>query len=210
LEADLTFTKSSSSEPQWMGGGQAVNVQISSKTTQGRVYLDAIPFTVASVMAVPGKRSKDHIVAVPPHIEVGPINVELPKAGLTSIKGAVDSRGYSFQLQGETDIPHLIRAAKTAGLSVPPIVAEGQAATDISVAGKWAGFAPALVSGKLQFHAVRAQVRGLARPLDIPSVTLLLEPDEARAQNLTAQFAGSLWRGNVTLRRQCSASEVCP
>jgi hypothetical protein len=211
LEADLSFSRSSSGEAQWMGGGQAVDVQLSSKSTQGRVYLDAIPFTMVSGTPLAGKNLRTRAVVVaPPHIEVGPLNLELLKAGLTSVKGTIDHSGYSFQIQGESDISHLICAAKTAGLSVPPIVAEGLASSDINISGKWAGFAPPLVTGKLQLHGVRAQVRGLTKPLEIPALTVMVDADEARVLNLAAQFGGSLWRGNIFVPRRCDASSVCP
>ena len=210
LEADLTFSRSSDGETGWTGGGQAVNVQLASQTTQGRVYLDAIPFTVTSAAALSTKRLKDRVPHAAPHLEVGPVNLELPRAGLTTIKGVIDRNGYDFQLQGPTDIPHLLRAAKTAGFYAPPMVAEGQADADLKVAGRWAGFAAPLVSGRLQLRAVRALVRGIKKPLEVSSATVELDTDEVRALNFTGQFGGSLWRGNATIPRHCDGGRVCP
>ena len=209
LEADVTFSKSNGGEAAWTGGGQAINVQLASKSTQGRLYLDAIPFTIAAAAVPSRKHSRDRAPAAVPHIEVGPVNLELTKAGMTSVKGTIDRDGYSFQIEGQTDVPHLLRAARTAGLYAPAINAEGQADTDLNVAGKWAGFAAPLVTGKLQLHAVRAQVRGLKKALEVSSATVELDSDEARAQNVSAQLGGSQWRGSVMVPRHCDGSKLC-
>jgi uncharacterized protein involved in outer membrane biogenesis len=210
LEADVTFSRSNRGEVEWAGGGQVINVQLASKSTQGQLYLDAIPFTVISVAAPLKKRVSDRSPAATPHVEVGPVNLELAKVGLTSVKGALDRDGYSFQVQGQTDVPHLLRAARTAGMYAPSINADGPADMDLNVAGKWAGFAAPLVTGKVQLHAVHAQVRGLKKPLELAFATLELDPEEARATNVSAQFGGSQWRGSVTLPRHCEGGKICP
>ncbi len=208
LEADLTFARSGGGEVEWIGGGQAVNVELASKTTEGRVYLDAIPFTVVSAAASSKKHLKDPAQAAP-HIEVGPVNLELRKVGLTSVEGTVNREGYSFKIQGKTDVPHLLRAGKTAGIYTPPVVAAGEADTDLTVAGKWAGYAAPLVSGKVQLHAVHAQVRGIKKPVEVSSATVELDADEARALYVVAQFGGSQWRGSVAVPRHCDGSKAC-
>jgi len=209
LEADMRFSRPSGGDAIWTGGGQAVNVQLESRLTQNRLNVDAVPFTLVSEPPASGK-SFLHQAANSSRIEVGPLNLELPKVGLTSARGVIDRSGYSFDVQGQTDIPHLLRAAKTAGLNTPPLAAEGLAGADLNISGKWSGFAAPSVTGKVQLRGVRALVRGLKKPLELSSATVLLEREEVRAQNLTALLGGTSWRGSVEITRHCVVAHGCP
>jgi hypothetical protein len=61
-----------------------------------------------------------------------------------------------------------------------------------------------------QLHSVRAELRGLNRPIDIASANMMLASDAVQVKNLSASAADTHWRGSLTFPRQCSAPAGCP
>ncbi len=61
----------------------------------------------------------------------------------------------------------------------------------------------------MQLHNVRASVRGLNGPIEISSAQLLLLPNEARVEKLSARAIDALWTGSVVLPRGCGVPGAC-
>jgi uncharacterized protein involved in outer membrane biogenesis len=218
MEAGVTLRRAaaaSDQRPEWQGGGSVTALNARSPLTNTRIALDKIPFTVSSsgdleTSGRPGSSRRSHApTGREPRVDVGPFNVALGRPAGASVRGQLSRSGYNFQVQGEAEVQRLLELARTVGLPVPQPTANGEARINLRIGGDWAGFAPAAITGTAQLHAVRARVRGLNEPLEITSANVELTPNTAEVRKLSASVAGDVWRGSLTVPRQCQASRPC-
>jgi hypothetical protein len=111
---------------------------------------------------------------------------------------------------GDVQLQRLLQLARNIGVPSAQPSADGPARVDLQLAGNWQGFSLLKPNGKIQLHSIRAEVRGLASPLNIESANLVLAPDQVKVQNLNASLAGSAWQGSLILPRQCETPGTCP
>jgi AsmA-like C-terminal region/AsmA family len=220
VDASITLRRTASSSgtgPVWQGGGEVLALNVRSSLTDTRLALDKIPFTISSgvelEMGQRGERRHGSVILatrIDPRLDVGPFNLALGGITSATVRGQVSRSGYSFVVQGEAEVQRLLEVARTVGLPAPQPAANGDARISLHVGGDWAGFAAAAVTGTAQLHSVRAQVRGLNEPVQIPSASIELTPNSAEVRKLTASLAGNTWRGSLTVPRQCEKSKGCP
>jgi hypothetical protein len=134
----------------------------------------------------------------------------LGRPSQSATRGWISHSGYSLTLQGDAQVQRLLQVARTFGIPVPALAADGAAKVDLQVAGNWPGFKAPSTTGRVQLHSIRTPVAGLNAPLEIASADVSLEPDEIKVQNLTASLAGSVWRGALSIARQCALPGHCP
>ncbi len=220
VDASITLRRTASSSgtgPVWQGGGEVLALNVRSSLTDTRLALDKIPFTISSgvelEMGQRGERRHGPVILatrIDPRLDVGSFNLALGGITSATVRGQVSRSGYSFVVQGEAEVQRLLEVARTVGLQAPQPAANGDARISLHVGGDWAGFAAAAVTGTAQLHSVRAQVRGLNEPVQIPSASIELTPNSAEVRKLTASLAGNTWRGSLTVPRQCEKSKGCP
>ena len=220
VDASITLRRtagSTSMGPVWQGDGEVLALNVRSPLTDTRLALDKIPFTISSSlepeMGQRGERRRGSVnlaTRIDPRLDVGPFNLALGGITNATVRGQVSRSGYSFVVQGEAEVQRLLEVARTVGLPAPQAAANGDARISLHVGGDWAGFAAAAVTGTAQLHSVRAQVRGLNEPVQIPSASIELTPNSAEVRKLTASLAGNTWRGSLTVPRQCEKSKGCP
>jgi AsmA family/AsmA-like C-terminal region len=209
LDANVTVRRGPSSVagPVWQGGGEVLALNLRSPLTTTRLALDKIPFTVTSSNDAAGSAIA---AKVDPRMDVGPFNLALGRPVKATVHGQFSRSGYNFLVQGEAEVQRLLEVARTVGLPALPSTAEGEARVNLRIGGSWAGFAAASVTGTAQLLSVRAKVRGLTTPVEITSASIELTPDRAEVRKLTASAAGNVWRGSLTVPRQCEKLQACP
>jgi uncharacterized protein involved in outer membrane biogenesis len=194
------------------GSGETSGFELGSKLTKTQLVLGRVPFAVSAATNPKRHATSREAVSFPSevHLEVGPFELTLGRPTPTMVRGWASLSGYSFTVQGDAQVQHLLQLARTVGIRVPQPAADGLAKVDLQIAGDWSGFVAPRAMGKAQLHSIRAEVRGLNAPVEIASANLVLTPDKINVQNLTASIADSSWHGSLTLPRQCAAPTICP
>jgi hypothetical protein len=203
--------KSRASGMAWKGSGETSGFELRSKLNKTELVLGKVPFVVSS--ATEGKfRTTVHEIGTPTenHLDVGPFSLGLGTPAPVIVGGWASRSGYSFEIQGEAQVPRLLQLARMAGISAPPPAADGFAKIDLRIGGVWSGFVAPRALGMAQLRSIRVEVRGLNAPLEIASASLLLTPDQITVQNITASIADTSWRGSLTLPRQSALPDSCP
>lgn len=218
LNASARLTKKADEadgQPVWQGEGETSGLGLSSKSTHTELNLDRVPFSVVNVAPEkkPGsapRRNSALTAAEPIELQVGPFNAAMGRTVPAKVQGQVSRLGYNFAITGDAEIQKLLALARTAGLPVPALSANGQTRVDLQVAGNWSGFGAPQLMGAAQLHSVRAEVRGVSDPIEITAANLQLTHDEIRVTNLTASAGESIWHGSMTLSRPCASLASCP
>jgi hypothetical protein len=199
----------------WSGEGKTRNFGISSALNGTSLFLDRVPFSVSPGTA-PDTRSLSHhappiwaaILAVP-HLQVGPFKLSLGGPAPVVVSGWSSHSEYALSIVGDARIRHLLQLARSVGLPSAQPNADGIASVDLQVAGSWSAFSPATILGQAQLRSVRAEVRGLNKPLEIASASISLLPSGVEVKDVLATLAGTTWRGSLAFPRQCSLPAQC-
>jgi hypothetical protein len=181
----------------WRGSGEIAGLHLRS----GPSNSDLAPGDVSFVVSSDG---------MAPQVTVNPVRLSLGHAIPAVLQGHFSHDAYEFELRGEAQLQKLLQAARMAGIPTPQTAAEGSAKLNIRIAGTWARFAPAEVTGKAHLHSVRSRTRVLDVPLDIAAADIVLGQSQTLINNITANMAGTSWRGSLTLPRPCGTISTCP
>ncbi len=214
VTANLKFrrTPGAGLDVAWEGSGETSGFRLVSKFTRTELVLGRVPFVLASAPDQRPRAKVRELVSSPPeaHVDIGPFNLPLGRTAPATVRGWASHSGYSFSVQGDAQLQHLLQLARTVGIPASQPTADGIAKVDLQIAGAWSGFAAPRAMGKAQLHSVRAEVQGLNAPLEIASANLLLAPDRVDVENLIVSISDTSWRGSLTLPRQCAAPASCP
>ena len=216
LDADVAVQRDANSiGPAWDGGGAFVGLNVRSPVNNTRLSLERVPFVVSShndlASTVTSKRGQTRrILAVVPHIDVGPFSLALGRQTAAIVHGQFSHSGYALAVDGDAEVQRLLDIARTAGLPAPQMAANGEAHISLRVGGSWADFAPPAVTGTAQLNSIHARLRGLRDPVEITSANLSLTPDATEVRKLTLVAVGNTWRGSMTLPRKCATPHSCP
>ncbi|HVO71334.1 MAG TPA: AsmA family protein [Aggregatilineaceae bacterium] len=197
----------------WEGDGETLGFQLGSKLNSTQLVLGRIPFAVSSTAAANlmtrGQRPRVSSPAPEIRLSVGPFELGLGRPLPATAQAWFSRSGYSLQVQGDAQLQRLFQVARTVGVPVPNLAADGATKVDLQIAGAWAGLAAPKAVGAVQLHLVRAEVRGLNAPLEIASANLRLSHEAITVQNLTAGLGESTWHGSLVLPRPCTPG-ACP
>ncbi|MGO9128043.1 MAG: AsmA family protein [Terriglobales bacterium] len=181
----------------WHGGGEITGIHLRSTFTNTDLAPSDVSFTVSSERGAA-------------NLTVNPVRLSLGHVVPALLQGHLSHKGYDFELKGEAQLQRLLQAARTAGIPALQTAAEGSANLDLHIAGDWARFAAAEITGKARLHSVRSRLRALDAPFDIVAADLILGPSQTQVNNLTAIVAGTSWRGSLALTRPCATLNACP
>jgi hypothetical protein len=210
-------------KPEVEGRGEITSLELSSGANTAEIGPETIPFMLVGDSAQSGARKQPlakgaAALRLPggPHLEIGPFALGSGRAGVPTVVGWVNRRGYDFVIAGETEIGKALQLARMVGLAASPASAEGSAQVDLQIAGSWrgngtaTGFIGPQVTGMAKLHNVHIAVRGTGKPVTIVSAEMQLMPDKVRVAKLNATAAGSDWSGWVETPRGCGTPETCP
>jgi uncharacterized protein involved in outer membrane biogenesis len=183
----------------WQGKGQIAGFHVLSNSTNTDLALERVPLTLTQGRDDPQ-----------PRLEIGPLHLALGGLAPANAAGQLSFSGYRLQVKGEGRVRYLLQMARALGLATAHPSADGSAKIDLQVAGAWAGFPVAVLSGRAQLSRVQAEVRGLTSPLEISTANVLLRPSDIAVQNITASLGGTTWRGSLQVARRCPGPGACP
>lgn len=218
LEANINYVRAENETPGWTGSGETLGFRLSSNYNKTELALDKIPFVIAAkgTSAPPMKmvgfptRTGNAQTPSETHLEIGPFNLALGRPSPAITRGWISYSGYGLALQGDAQVQRLLQVARTIGIPVLGLAADGLAKLDLQIAGNWPGFKSPTTTGRVQLHSIHTPVGGLNAPLEIASADLSLEQNEIKVQNITASLAKSTWHGSLSLPRQCAVPGQCP
>jgi AsmA-like C-terminal region/AsmA family len=211
--------------PEFQGHGQITDLHLQSALTQVEFTARSIPFTLNRHGS--GWRSKTRTAPKPAaevlptpeelNIEFGPFPVALGRPVPALARGWLARSGYGIVLRGDGEVAHSLRLATLLGLPALKASVEGAAQMELQIAGTWAGsvsgassgFSLPELTGTVQLHNVRAEVKGVSEPIEILSAQLALAHDGARVDKLIARAAAALWTGSIALPRGCGTPGAC-
>lgn len=209
---------------QWTGDGLASDVRLSSNAGKDDFAIGTIPLTLVAVSSDGSRlgRSKSFSKSLGARTSAKEIDEEPCEAFLrigtaalatndaapVSVGGWISASGYRFFLRGDAELKDLFRLENALGLRLGRASAEGSAKLDVSVSGRWRGFATATALGSAQLRNVHAEMRGLNTPVEISSATMTLTPDAVLLQKISARTGSTHWTGGVTAPRNCGSQGV--
>ena len=188
----------------WQGNGSIQGARLISRTSTADLIIDRVPFTVTQ------ETSRNNSGMLVPRIDIAPFHLVLGASSPANVHGSISTIGYNLQIQGDSRIKNVLQASRLAGLSFAHPIADGAAKLDLQIAGNWSGFRRAEITGKAQLANVHAEIGGVNAPLDISSASVTLRPDDAVAQNVTANLGPSTWHGSLNIPRHCEKPSMCP
>jgi hypothetical protein len=210
---------------EFQGRGEITNLRLQSAASKVEFAPGSVPFVLSSKRGSTYAASKAGFVRqaeVFPapdelHVEYGPFPVALGRPVPAQARGWVGRSGYGMVVRGDAEVSHTLRLASLLGLPAVKASVEGTAQMELQIAGWWAGnvsgnssdFSLPQVTGTVQLHNLRATLRGVNGPIEISSAELLLLPDEARVEKLSAQAGDAHWTGSVALPRGCGMPGGC-
>ena len=125
LDADLSVQRDINSVgPALEGGGAVVALNVRSPVNNTRLSLERVPFAVSTnndfASRAAAKRGQNRrILAVVPHVDVGPFNVGLGRQAAATVHGQFSRSGYFVTVDGDAEVQRLLDVARTAGLPAP-------------------------------------------------------------------------------------------
>ncbi|HYG98909.1 MAG TPA: AsmA family protein [Terriglobales bacterium] len=213
----MTFRKQGDGTPEWSGGGTAQQVVLRSAVLEPELVLGDLNFALqqpeVAAQRIRTRRSEFRPpVSAETRFVLVPFNVPLGGSTPTTVGAWFGLEQYAVTVQGESLLERLAQVARASGFRLPDTDADGQAKLDITITGKWAGFASPKPTGTVQLRSVTARMQGVASPLKITSAALNLGPDSVTISNANASFADvrTAITGWLRLPRQCETVESCP
>jgi hypothetical protein len=216
VDGKLSLASDGQSQPTLKGTGQITGLYLSSASNKGEFGPETLPFAVASFSALHAKASRPAGTRASngPVVDIGPFAVRGAHPGSATIHGSVDRTGYSFSINGETEIAKALRVARMAGLPAIASNVDGSAQLDLLLAGNWIvpgnGFASPQLTGTAKLRSVHMPERIAGVRAEIVSAEMQLLPDAVHVARLNANAAGTVWTGSVDLPRGCGTPDACP
>jgi hypothetical protein len=216
LNGEFRARRSADTTRQWTGTGLATQVRFRSNGGKDSIVLGNVPLTLiadaicckpdGSALSARGKNTLRPTDAEPveTHLRIGPVSLAVDASTPVIAGGWASFGGYRFALRGDLDLKNLFRIENTFGVPAAHPAAEGMASVDMSISGPWQGLASANSLGTAEIKNVRAEVRGLNAPVEIGAATVVLGPDTAVVQRISARLGTSHWSGWVRAPRRCA------
>jgi len=209
------------------GTGAATNVRVASRLSSNtgidEVAFGTIPLALVaadSPAAKPGhlmtrlntkeKEQEKNQEPAETHLRIGPVALAMNVSAPVNAGGWISVAGYSLFLRGDVELKDMFRLESVMGLPAARPAAEGSAKLDVTVSGRWQGFAAPAAVGTAQLRNVRAEMHGLNTPIEIASATIALDPDAVRMDKISARTGSTHWSGEVTAPRHCAAPAAGP
>jgi hypothetical protein len=211
------------SEGKWSGTGEGTGIVLRSATLGKNLELGSLRFSAgfcpkgrncgtgrgASSAHLERNGAAKPVAQGQNQINFEPFPIPLGAAAPASGSGWISTQGYNLQLQGDTELARLLQVARATGIAGPRFGLFGAARLDVALSGEWVGFAKVRTFGKAQIRAARAEVPGIASPVNIPSAQIELADNQVLFHNLTAQIGKSVFTGEAQFPRRCNDVAPC-
>jgi hypothetical protein len=144
-----------------------------------------------------------------PTLEMKAFSVPLGAATPASASGLISGDGYSFSLQGDSDLARVLNVARALGVGAPKFQLKGTARLNAELQGEWRGFVQSDATGTMQVRNLVAEVPGVASPVKIASADVVLQQNQVTMRRLEANIDELRATGNATFPRHCEENQPC-
>jgi AsmA protein len=197
------------SEGKWSGTGEGTGLALHSTILGKNLELGTIRFSAG----LPAHAGHKHGSAPPVEqgrnrINFNPMPIPLGGAAPANASGWISTTGYNLQVQGDAELARLLQVARATGIAGPRFGLFGAAKLDVGLSGDWEGTRVGTF-GKAQIRSARAEVPGIAGPVQIHSAQVALAGNQVLFHNLTAQIGKSVFTGEAQLPRRCDDVASC-
>ncbi len=221
LEAAFTVRRAANeTRAHWDGGGLTSNLALRSATLGPELPLASLAFAIEG----PGSAHDEQMARQPARVRqkqppaapelrvaVAPFHVPLGATAPADGSAWFSGDAYEFSVRGDARIPRVLQVGRALGLRVPQFTTDGTAKLDLKVLGKWMGFGAPTATGSAQLRNVVTPLNGVAASLQIEGANLVLAPEAAMLQNISAHLGTGLQFGGwVEIARGCETLESCP
>ena len=215
VSGSLIVTHLTDAPSNWMGSLQFNSLLVRSAVLGkdleiGKAVVAANFITNTGEAAPAGRRGRAPKAPAPSRAMVLQ-SFDLPLGAATAVKvdGTLDHEGFALHLRGDATLERLQQVARAFGIGAPKFALSGPAAFDLLIGSKWKALNAPQVSGVAQLKNARAEVPGLALPLEIASARVDLDGERLRLRNASASLGKISLDGSASLPRSCSADAPC-
>jgi AsmA protein len=215
VEAVFAVRKMRGGAPLWEGGGRSQDLALHAEVLKQDLDVGEVQFAVPSPASATQKRRRSaHRAATAENpalkLVVRPFPLSLGATSPATASAVFDRDHYRVALSGEAELARLLNVGKALGVGTPGVGLAGAAQIDLEAAGNWVGFAPPVVSGRVQLRTVTAELQGVSEPLQIASATANIANQTVNVTSFTATFAqGPEISGSAGFPLHCTAPQTC-
>jgi hypothetical protein len=123
--------------------------------------------------------------------------------------GWISPQGYRLLIHGDTELARLIEVSRSLGIGVPHFQALGPALISIEIGGEWKGFMQPDAEGSILLKNARAEIPGIAKPVQITRASVTLAQQEMRIEDLIANVDTVAVSGTAVFPRSCVDDLPC-
>ena len=210
----------SGAQAHWQGKGEISDFRLGSASNKVEIGAGTLPFAVANAPSAGTRQGAPTGTAMrfpsDARVEIGPFPLSMVRAGNLFIRGWINRSGYSFRINGDSDVGRMLRLGRLFGMPTTSATADGSAKLDLQIAGMWrehsknsADFTGPQTVGSARLRNVQIAVRGLGSLVDVLSADMQLLPDAVQIEHLVGKAAGASWTGSMQLPRGCASTAKC-
>ena len=221
LPADLSATgtvtatfhgqRQSDAPPEWIGDLSVNGLVLHSAVLGKDLAIGRISAQADTLHPRAARHGRYVLPTLPPvrALVVQSFDLPLGAASPAIVDGQLDDEGFAVHLKGDGRLERLQQFSQTAGIGAPRIALSGLAAMDLMIGAKWSDFASPGVNGTLQVKSVRAEIPGLAAPLEIAAARVELDQHRFTLHRATATAGTVTVSGSASFPRSCNADSPC-
>jgi uncharacterized protein involved in outer membrane biogenesis len=121
----------------------------------------------------------------------------------------ISPKGYQLLIHGDAELARLMQVARVLGIGVPRFQALGPALVSVELSGEWRGFVQPSAEGTILLKNARAEIPGIAKPVQIAKASVTLAQQEMRIEDLSATVDTVSVTGTAVFPRSCADDDVC-
>jgi AsmA-like protein len=136
-------------------------------------------------------------------------DVPLGGANPVQVDGLLDPEGFALHLKGDATLERLQQFARAFGIGAPRFALSGRASIDLFIGSKWDSVNVPQVGGTALLKDARAEVPGLAAPVEVSAALVELAGGRLTLHGATASADKISLSGSASFPRSCSPDSPC-
>jgi hypothetical protein len=125
------------------------------------------------------------------------------------VDGTLDDKRFALHIKGDATLERLQQFARAVGVGAPKIALAGPASINLVIGAPWNAFTTPQVDGTIQLKNARAEVPGLALPVEISTARVELDQDRFTLRNASATVGKVSLSGLASFPRSCDGESPC-
>ncbi len=136
---------------------------------------------------------------------------ELPLGSPTPVQvdGLLDAEGFAMHMKGDGTLERLQQFARAFGIGAPRFALTGPATIDLFIGSNWDSLNAPQIGGTALLKDARAEVPGIAAPVEISTALVELAGERLTLHSATAAIDKVSFSGGASFPRSCSSDSPC-